>query len=110
MQHTIETFDVEPPSNLDTFVGMISKTADEQHLALIQAFSIRVPVSIACMFDAMAEYSGKSRNRLVVKALEVALDSLLSSLPEADCEAVNEIYRRRLGEALQATDNESGEV
>ena len=110
MKHEIETFDVEPPTNLESFVAMVSKTGDEQHLAMIHAFSIRVPMTIACMFDAMAEYSGKSRNKLIVKALEVALDHLWQQLEDKERGAIDEIYRRAVGAALAANAGESGEV
>jgi hypothetical protein len=110
MKHEIDTFDAEPPTNLDAFVGMVRKTSDEQHLAMIQAFSIRVPMTIACMFDAMAEYSGKSRNKLIVKAMEVALDHLWQELPEAERGPLDELYRRHLKQAMSGNDSESGEV
>ena len=110
MKHEVESYDSELPTNLDSFVGMVSKTADEQHFAALQAFSVRVPVTISAMFEAMAEYSGKSRNRLIVKALEVALDSLYVELPASDREAINRMYQLRLGAALASKTGESGEV
>lgn len=110
MKHEIETYDSEPPSNLDAFVGMVSKTAEEQHLAVLHAFSVRVPVTIAAMFEAMAEYSGKSRNRLIIKALEVALDQLYEQISVDDRAAIDKLFQKRLGEMTFDKNAESGEV
>lgn len=81
MNHQVITHDVEPPSSLDMFVGMVSKTADEQGVGWTKPVSLRLPILTVVSFDALAAHSGQSRNKLMAKALEAALDLLWEQLP-----------------------------
>lgn len=115
MNHQVTSYDSEAPSNLDLFVGMISKTADEQQVGWIQSISIRMPMVLGCTFEALAQYSGKSRNRLMVKALEAAVDLLFEQMSEEEVKEVEDlrskILGQRLGEVeLNKTVAENGEV
>ena len=82
MKHQIESFDVELPTNLDMLVGMVRKTADEQSSAWLQSITIRMPMVVFTTLEALATYSGQSRNKLIVKSLESAFDHIWEQLPE----------------------------
>lgn len=114
MKHEIESFDVEAPTNLDMLVGMICKTADERQLGWIQSISIRMPVVLAATIDALAQYSGQSRNKIMVKALEAALDQVWEQLPQKEREELEEVRSKLLGERIASFEKgekqESGEV
>ncbi len=110
MKHEIESLDNEVPTNRESFLAMVSKTGDEAQHGWIHAFSVRAPMTLAMQFEAMAQHSGKSRNLLIVKALQVAVDELWQELPQDDCEAIEAIYRAKMGEALAAKAGMSGEV
>lgn len=115
MNHQVTSYDSEVPSNFALFVGMISKTADEQAVGWLQTISIRMPMVLGCTFEALAQYSSKSRNRLIVKALEAAVDLLFEEMSEEEVKEVEElrskILTQRLGELeMNKAAAESGEV
>lgn len=114
MNHQVVSYDVEPPSNLEMFVGMITKTADEQKTGWLQSISIRMPINLACTIDALAQYSGHSRNKLIVKALEAAVDQMFEQIPGTEREEIEmiraEILGKRIAEWEAGAKTESGEV
>ena len=110
MKHQVEIFDSEAPSNLDILVGMVSKTANEEGTGWLQTITIRMPMTVACTFDALAKHSGQSRNKLVVKALESALDMLWEQLPEAERDTVEELRGDLMNYKIDAKEGESGSI
>lgn len=115
MNHQVTTYDVEAPTNLDLLVGMIRKTADEQSVGWIQSVSVRMPMVAACSIEALAQYSGQSRNKIIVKALDAALDLLWEQLPEDERKEVEKLRSMILEHKLEAhqrdaSQTESGEV
>lgn len=110
MNHQIITHDVEPPTSLDMLIGMVSKTANEDGFGWVQSISIRMPMHLACTVDALAQHSGQSRNKLMVKCMEVALDALWQELPQSEREAIEAVRGQLLGQKLKDKDGESGEV
>lgn len=110
MNHEIITHDVEPPSNLEMFVGMVSKTADEQASGWLKSITIRMPMVTALTFEAIASYSGQSRNKLMVKALETALDLLWEQLPEVERAELEHRRSDLLAQAMSEGVKEAGEV
>lgn len=107
---TLRTFSPEDITSLDVFVGMVSRHADAEHVGAIQPVTVRMPLEMGCTVDAISQFSGQSRNRILIQALEVAIDQLYSSLPEADLKHINairgELFRKRLIE----NEHQSGEV
>lgn len=110
MNHTLKTPDSEAPSSRDAFLGMVSRIADESYTGATQTISCRLPVHLACMFEAMSKYSGKSRNRLIVKALEMALEELWSELPEVERQELESLRGEFVAEKLAAANVESGSL
>ena len=114
MNHQVTSYDSEAPSNLDAFVGMISKTVEEKQVGWISSISIRMPVVLGCTFDALSQYSGKSRNKLMVKALEAAVDMLFEQMSEEEVIEVEHIRGNLIAQRLAETEltktTESGEV
>lgn len=110
MNHNVQTPDCEAPSSRDAFLGMVSKIADESYSGMTQTITVRLPVHLACMFDALAKYSGKSRNRLVVKALEMALEELWSELPAVECQELESLRGEFVGERMAAVNVETGSL
>lgn len=110
MNHEIISFDSEVPSNLDVLVGMVSKTASEEHFGWLQSISIRMPMSIACTFDALSQHSGQSRNKLIVKSLQVALDQLWENMPEDERIHLEGLRAKLMQDRMSSKDGHSGEV
>lgn len=114
MKHEIESFDVEPPTHMDILVGMIRKTSHEEAFGWLSSTTVRMPIVTACTIDAMAQYSGQSRNKIMVKALEAALDQVWEQLPEKEREELEEVRSKLLTERIASFEKgekqESGEV
>ena len=110
MNHMVVSTEGEPPSNLEMLVGLVQKTATESGTGWLHSISIRMPMIQACTIDAIAQYSGKSRNQIIVKSLYVALDALFEQLPEAEQEELYAIRSRLLEERFEAKSGESGEL
>lgn len=103
------------PAQIDLLAGMVSKAAIVETFGLQHIVTIRVPFPIVTRFDAMAEYSGKSRTRLMVSALESALEQLQARLPKDDLAEIDKIESRICYERLTKqeggnSDLVSGEV
>lgn len=114
MKHQIESFDVEAPTHLDQLVGLVRKTATETNIGWLQSITIRMPIVLGCTIDALAQYSSQSRNKLIVKALETALDQVWEQLPESERVDIERIRSEILGEKVASLEKgdkpESGEV
>ncbi len=95
MNHQVITHDVEPLSNLDLLVGMISKTADEEQFGALRPVSTRLPLLTVVSLDALAAHSGQSRNKIISKALDAALEMLWNELPPVE-RATIEAHRSML--------------
>lgn len=100
----------ESITSLDVFVGMVSRHADIDHVGVIQPVTVRMPLLLACTFDAIAQFSGQSRNRILTQALEVAADELYSVLPETDRKQINAIRSELIQKRLVENEHESGEA
>lgn len=109
MNHQVITYDTEAPSNLDLLVGIIRKTANESQFGWIQSISIRMPVVLGATFDALSQFSGQSRNKLLVKALEAAVDMLWEQMPEAERVEIEAIRAKIIGERYAEAEQGKGE-
>ena len=87
---------------LDLLVSIVSKQGSFESYGWIQTVSVRMPGHMACTFDAIAEYSGVSRNKVVVQALEVALNQLMVRLSADDRKRIEEQRSLILGKRVQA--------
>ena len=76
MNHEVVSYDAEPPSHMEMFVGMIRKTMTEDQIGWLQSITIRMPINLACTLEALAKYSGHSRNKLCVKVRLLNLDNV----------------------------------
>jgi predicted DNA-binding protein len=110
MKHVIESYDVEPPSNVQMLLGMITKTANEEATAWTQTLSIRMPMMLACTFDAMAHHSGQSRNKLIVKALEATIDEIWGQIPEDERTTLEDLRSQIINHKIDAKEGESGAI
>ena len=110
MNHSIESYDSEPLTPLDILVGMVSKTANEDNVGWLQSFSVRCPMTEACLLDALAAHSGHSRNKIAIQLIKAGLDSLWQQLPDSERKQISAIQSRLLAERLEARSGESGEV
>lgn len=109
-QQKPKTYSPEAVTSLDVLVGMISRHADVEHVGAISSVTVRMPLVLACTFDAMAQFSGQSRNRILCHALEVAADELYSALPDADLNQINAIRSDLLRKRVIEMEHESGEI
>lgn len=86
---------------LDAAVSLFSKQSTLTETGHTCQASFRIPALEFAKVDAIANYSGQSRNRVVVELLRVGLDSVLTNMPEEEAREIYEIFRRLMGELVE---------
>lgn len=95
----------EKPPAIKLLAGMVSKSAKSESVGLQHVVSLRVPFHIVTRFDAMVEYSGQTRSRLIVSAMESAIEQLAAMLSPADLAALDKIESRLIAQRLNGQDD-----
>lgn len=67
-------------TDLDHLVGLVEKTASTEVNQAEKSFTIRLGWPEASLIDAMASYSGQTRNLLCASMLEFAANEVLSKM------------------------------
>lgn len=73
-------------------------------------FSIRVPVWVVAVLDAMAARTGRSRNYVLNLALAVGVDEIQRELPEEVRQELRILAADAQGQVLEQPGNVSGQV
>lgn len=101
----------EYPPSIKVLASLVSKSGNTESIGPQHIVTLRVPLVTVTKFDAMAEYSSQSRSKLMVTALESALEQLDSHLPQQDRDFIDAIWARLLQERLANGDKaQSGEA
>lgn len=87
---------------IDLFASIVSKQGSFDNVGWVQTVSVRMPGDMVCTFDALAEHSGVSRNKLLVIALEVAIKQLMERLSDTDREKIDALHSAILGKRIEA--------
>jgi hypothetical protein len=95
-------FQPEEPTSFDVLEGMISKTATTEYTGALRSISVRFPLVDYCTVEAMSQYSGQSKNKIVIQMVSVAIERLNQELPKADLKAIQAIRSKLIGEMLDA--------
>lgn len=97
---------------LDLLSSLVTKQGSSDIYGAMQTITIRMPLDMASTFDALAEYAGVSRNKIMVTALEVAIDRLMKSLSDADRSQIDKLAALTLKRRLDAfsSGNEQPEI
>lgn len=96
----------EKPPAIKLLAGMVSKVTVCESIGLQHIVSMRVPFHIVARFDAMSEYSGQSRSKLMVSALESAIEQLSVMLSPDDLSALDKIEARIVAKRLNGQDDD----
>jgi hypothetical protein len=73
-----------PPTHLDMAIAQFTKKGSSEFEGSLHAMSVRIPSIEAATIEALAKYSGLSKNKVFVLLLEVALDEVFQGLPDED--------------------------
>jgi hypothetical protein len=77
----------EMPTRLEMAISLFTKTGTSEAMGSVNAISVRIPSIEYVTIEALAQYSGLSRNKVIVQLLEVALDEVFQGLkPEQRAE------------------------
>lgn len=111
MNHEVISFDSEAPTTLDTLIGMVSKTADENFSGYLRTLSVRMPSIVASRIEGLTSHSGQSRNKIAVKLIEVGLEALWNELPSEEREVIEQKSNQFLSQWIHSdADKDNGEV
>lgn len=72
----------EMPSRLEMAISLFTKTGTSEAMGSVQPISVRIPSIEFVTIEALAEYSGLSKNKVIVQLLEVALDEVFQGLKD----------------------------
>ena len=110
MKHDYITHDSEPPTPLDVLVGMVSKTIEDEYVGAVQAFSIRMELVDACTLEALAAYSGQSRNKIACQLVKAGLHELWQRIGDDERAEIERTTGSMIRQRFEAGTTESGKV
>ena len=93
-------FQSEEITSFSVLESMISKTGNTDSIGPVRSISVRIPLVDFCTVEAMSQYSGQSKNKLVVQMIAVALERLNGELPEKDLREIQAIRSKLIGQML----------
>lgn len=82
-ESVMQSYD-EMPSRLEMAIALFTKTATSEGMGSVNALSVRIPTIEYTTIEALAEFSGLSRNKVIVQLLEVALDEVFQGMKDED--------------------------
>ena len=93
-------FQPEEPTSFSMLEAMISKTGNIEGTGPVRSISVRIPLVDYCTVEAMSQYSGQSKNKLIVQMMAAAIERLNEELPESDLKGIQAIRSKLFGEML----------
>lgn len=96
----VPLFQPEAPTSFDVLEGMISKTATTEYTGALRSISVRFPLVDYCTIEAMSQYSGQSKNKIVIQMVLAAIERLNEELPASDLKAIQALRSKLIGQML----------
>lgn len=78
-------------TKLDLLLSLIEKRGSSEMSTSVQPISVRIPTFDYANIEAMAQHSGCSRNKIIVKLIELALVEVWSGLDEQNAAEINNL-------------------
>jgi hypothetical protein len=94
----------EMPSRLEMAIALFTKTGTSDGMGSVNAISVRIPSIEYVTIEALAQFSGLSRNKVIVQLLEVALDEVFQGFT---AEQRAEVFKLR-GDIMRKNMDEDG--
>lgn len=95
------------PDNLEHFASMVSNRGNSQYLGVNKVISVRLPIHVFIKIEALTKFSGQTRNKLLVAALDGAMEYAISELSAEDSKKFDSVIA---SVEVDLADTESGEV
>ena len=99
----------EMPSRLEMAVDLFTNKATSDTIGAVRAYSIRVPLVEDATIKALHVYSGQTQNKVIVLLLQLALDEVFQTMPEADRDSIFKLRAGFLGESVSEVDQPQAE-
>ena len=99
----------EMPSRLEMAVDLFTNKASSETIGAVRAYSIRVPLIEDATIKALHVYSGQTQNKVIVQLLQVALDEVFQTMPEADRDSIFKLRASILGQTAHEVDQPQAE-
>jgi hypothetical protein len=101
---------IPDPTAAERAAAVIAGAGDEYTKGVLVPFSIRVPVWVVAVLDAMATRTGRSRNYVLNLVLAAGIDEIQRELPEEIRQELAFLANDAQGKAMELPGNVSGQV
>lgn len=88
------------PTKMEMVVGLLSKTASSETNTSVHALSVRIPTIQYAAIEAMAQYSGISRNKVICELLDLAITNVLQEMESEHAEGIEALRAKLLMELV----------
>lgn len=93
-------FDGEAPTKLDLVLSILQKTGTTETYSSVHAQSVRMPTITFASIEALAAYSGHSKNKVICQLLEVALEEVWGALDKKNLKEISKLRSQILAELV----------
>ncbi len=97
---TFPLFAPEAPDSFEMLEAMVSKTGNIEYIGPMRTVSVRMPMIDYCTIEAMSQYSGQSKNKLLNQMIRVCLERLNETLSTEDATKIQDLRSNLIGELL----------
>lgn len=105
--------DYETPSALTLLLHELGHTGSSRYVGAVLPVSVRLELGLYAMVEVLTQRAGTSRNKVMNQLVEVAIDTVLSELPEQTAIELRQEEGRVLMKLLKQVEpvrQESGEA
>lgn len=92
---------------LNHFAAMVSNRGQSQYVGQNKVISVRLPIHVFMKIEALTKFSGQTRNKLLVSALDGAIEYAISELTKENLKKFDAVMA---SVEVDLSDAESGEV
>lgn len=93
-------FQPEQPDSFSMLEAMVSKVGNIEYNGPYRMVSVRMQLFDYCTVEAMCQYSGQSKNKIVNQMIAACIERLNHELSEEDLEGIQAIRSKLISELL----------
>lgn len=99
-EESLPLFAPEAPDSFTMLEAMVSKTGTLDYNGPYRMVSVRMQLLDYCTVEAMCQYSGQSKNKILNQMVAACIERLNQELSEEDLRGIQAIRSKLIGELL----------
>ena len=103
------TYDSDEVTKLDILMAMIEGSGDVEYQGAVKTVSVRMELFELANVDALAQLAGKSRNVMINRLIEAALEMVWSTASKATQKQISAARKEHMQALLETAESSSGE-